>query len=123
MLVADFDCRFERVLRDIENKAREWNQRAIELTAWARINSTALRQRNVEALCKQWNKGRRKLEKMEENDIPKLIQKMGGFDTMNADSEFSLDRMVQMQDAAPEWDVRYEKKCQHQYGGIMGSVW
>ncbi len=72
------------------------------MTAWARINMTALHQRNAEALCKQWNKGSRKLEKMEENDIPKLIQKTGGFDTTNMDTKFNLDRMVQMQDAATE---------------------
>ncbi len=61
------------------------------MTAWACINMTALHQRNAEALQKQWNKGGRKLEKMEEKDIPKLIQKTGGFDTMNTDSEFNLD--------------------------------
>ncbi len=72
------------------------------MTAWARINMTALRQRNSKALRKQWIKGRWKLEKMEENDIPKLIWKTGGFDTMNVDSEFNLDRMVQMQDNAAE---------------------
>ncbi len=42
------------------------------------------------------------MEKMEGNDIQKLNQKLGGFDTMNADSEFNLDHMVQMQDAAAE---------------------
>ncbi len=40
------------------------------------------------------------MEKMEENDIPKLIRKTGGFDTMNMDSEFNLDHMVQMHDEA-----------------------
>ncbi len=72
------------------------------MTAWACINMTALRQRNAEALRKQWDKGGRKMEKMEGNDIPKLIWKTGGFDTTNMDSEFNLDHMVQMQDAAAE---------------------
>ncbi len=100
MLVTDFDCRFEQVLKDIEARARERNQRAVELMAWAHINTTVLHQRNAEGLCKQWDNGGRKMEKMEENDIPKLIQKTGSFDTMNTDSEFNLDCMVQMQDAA-----------------------
>ncbi len=45
------------------------------------------------------------MEKMEENNIPKLIQKMGGFDTMNVDSKFNLDQMVQMQNDAAERNV------------------
>ncbi len=58
---------------------------------------------------RQWNKGRQKLEKMEENDILKLIQKTGGFDTTNTDNEFNLDQMVQMQDNAAERDACYKK--------------
>ncbi len=57
---------------------------------------------------------------MEGNDIPKLIQKMGGFDTTNADSEFNLDRMVTMQDEAATRDQRHEKKRHHEYGGLLG---
>ncbi len=41
---------------------------------------------------------------MEPNDIPKLIRKTGKFDNMNEDSEYNLDRMVQMQDDAADWD-------------------
>ncbi len=63
------------------------------------------------------------MEKMGENDIPKLIQKMGGFDTTNMDSEFNLDRMVQMQDEAATRGVRHGKTCRHQYGGILGPLW
>ncbi len=63
------------------------------------------------------------MEKMEENDIPKLIRKTGGFDTTNMDSEINLDRMVQMQDAAAERDVCHEKTCCHHYGGILGPLW
>ncbi len=58
---------------------------------------TALHQRNAEALQKQWVKARRKIDKLEQNDIPKLIWKMGKFDNVNKDSQFNLDRMVQMQ--------------------------
>ncbi len=123
MLVTDFDCRFECVLRDIENKARERKQRAIEMTAWACINVTVPQQRNAEARHKQWDKGGRKMEKMEGNNIPKLIQKTGGFDTMNMDSKFNLDHMVQMQDAATEQGMRYGKTHRHQYEGIMGPLW
>ncbi len=43
-----------------------------------------------------------KLEKMEPNDIPKLIQKTGRFDNTNEDSQFNLDWMVQMQDDATD---------------------
>ncbi len=60
MLVADFDCRFERVLWDMETRACKWNQTAIELTAWARLNVTALHQRKAGARSKQWDKGGRK---------------------------------------------------------------
>ncbi len=116
MLVANFDCHFERVLQEMEDKAREQKQRAIKVTTWACINMTALCQRNAKALQKQWIKGGQKLEKMEENDILKLIRKMGGFDTTNVDSESNSDRMVQMQDNAAERDVHYKKKHRHQYG-------
>ncbi len=61
----------------------------------------------------------KKMENMEENDIPKLIQKMGGFDTNNVDSEFNLDRMVQMQDEATTRDVHHGKTHRHQYRGIL----
>ncbi len=63
------------------------------------------------------------MENMEENNIPKLIQKMGGFDTTNVDSEFNLDRMVQMQDEAAARDMLHGKTRRHQYGGILGSLW
>ncbi len=72
------------------------------MTAWACLNATALHQRNAEALHKQWEKGGRKMEKMEENDILKLIRRTGGFDTTNTDSEFNLYHMVQMPDEAAE---------------------
>ncbi len=107
----------------MEARAQEQNQRAIELMAWACLNVTALWQRNTEALRKQWENGGRKMENMEENDIPKLIRKMGGFDTTNADSKFNLDRMVQMQDEAAARDVHCGKIHRHQYGGILGSLW
>ncbi len=70
----------------MEAKAQERNQRAIELMAWAHLNVTALHQRNAETLRKQWEESGQKIQDMEENDIPKLIQKMGGFDTTNVDT-------------------------------------
>ncbi len=107
----------------MEAEAEEWNQRAIELMAWACLNTTALHQRNAATLCRQWESGGRKMENMEGNDIPKLIQKTGGFDTTNADSKYNLDHMVQMQDEAAVRDVRRNKTCHHQYGGILGPLW
>ncbi len=88
MIIADFDCCFERRLQEMEAKVRDRGARASELTAWAHINMTALRQWNAEALQMQWIKGRQKLDKKELNDIPKLIQKVGKFDNTNKDSEF-----------------------------------
>ncbi len=63
------------------------------------------------------------MEKMEENDIPKLIQKTGGFDTTNMDSEFNLDHMVQMQDEAAKRDAHHGKIRHHHYGRILGPLW
>ncbi len=91
-----------------------------EVTMWARLNATALRQRNATALRKQWEDGGHKMEHMQPNDIPKLIRKTGGFDTTNADSEFNLERMVMMQDEAAARDTHHEKTRQHQYRGILG---
>ncbi len=107
----------------MEAKAREQKQRAIELMAWACLNATALHQRNAEALYKQWENGGRKMENMEENDIPKLIRKTGSFDTTNMDSKLNLDCMVQMQDEAAARDVCHGKTRRHQYGGILGLLW
>ncbi len=59
---------------------------------------------------------------MEGNDIPKLIRRMGGFDTTNVDSKYNLDRMVKMQDEAAMRDLRNEKTHHHHYGGILG-IW
>ncbi len=80
-----------------------------ELVAWACINMTALRQRNAIELLKQWMKNGRRADKLEPNDIPKLIRKVGHFDTMNEDSQFNLDRMVQMPIDATERDERHNK--------------
>ncbi len=75
--------------------------RASELVAWAHLNMTALRQRNATELRKQWTRNGQKANKLELNDIPKLIQKARKFDITNEDSQINLDRMVQMQiDAA-----------------------
>ncbi len=89
----------------MEASMRERLQRATELTAWARINMTVLHQRNAEALRKQWVKTRWKIDKLEPNDLLKLIRKTGRFDNTNMDSEFNLDRMVQMQNDAAERDL------------------
>ncbi len=78
--------------------------RATELMAWAHLNETTLRQRNAKTLRRQWEEVNHHLEKMEENDIPKLIQKMGGFNSSNVDSEFNLGRMMKMQDEAAARD-------------------
>ncbi len=53
-LIAGWDCRFERVLGQMERDAQARGQRATELMAWARLNQTALCQRNAEGLRKQW---------------------------------------------------------------------
>ncbi len=102
MIIADFDCCSEPVLQQMEANAWERLQRATGLTAWVHINVTALHQRNAEALRKQWVKAGQKIEKLELNDLPKLIQKMGKFDNTNMHSKFNLDRMVQMQNDAAE---------------------
>ncbi len=39
---------------EMEAEAQEWNLRATELTAWARLNATALHLRNAIALRWQW---------------------------------------------------------------------
>ncbi len=88
----------------MENEAQERNLRATELTAWAHLNQTALRQRNARTLRRQWEEAGHRLEKMEGNDIPKLIRKTGGFDMTNVDSKHNLDRMVMMQDEAAARD-------------------
>ncbi len=75
----------------MEHEAQERNLRATELTAWAHLNESALRQRNARTLRKQWEDANHHLERMEGKDIPKLIQKMGGFNMTNADSEYNLD--------------------------------
>ncbi len=90
--------------------------------AWARLNQTALRQRNARNLRKQWEEANHRLENMEENDIPKLIQKMGGFDASNVDSDFNLGRMMEMQDEAATRDRHHAKKRHHKYGGLLG-IW
>ncbi len=59
------------------------------------------------------------MENMEGNDIPNLIQRTGGFDMTNMDSEYNLDHMAQMQDEATARDVCHGK-THHQYGGILG---
>ncbi len=107
----------------MEAKAQEQSARATGLTTWAHINMTVLRQRNAKTLQKQWIKGRRKLEKMELNDIPKLIQKTRKFDNTNEVSQYNLDRMVQMQDDAADRDQRHRKTHCHMYGGVLGPVW
>ncbi len=94
----------------MEHEAQERGQRAVELTAWAQLNQTALRQRNARNLHRQWEEANHRLENMEENDIPKLIWKMGGFDTSNVDSDFNLGRMTEMQDEAAAKDRRHAKK-------------
>ncbi len=122
MMVASIDCHLERVLTKMEEDVREWNLRATELTAWARINATTLHQRNAAILRSQWEETDHHLERMEGNDIPKLIQKTGGFEMMNMDSDYNLYRMVTMQDEAAVRDLHHGKKRHHQYGGILG-VW
>ncbi len=107
----------------MEANTQEQSQRATELTAWACINMTALRQRNAEALRKQWVKAGWKIGKLELNDLLKLIRKMGKFDNTNVDSEFNLDRMVQMQNEAAEWDLHHRRKHRHAYREIPGPVW
>ncbi len=59
--------------------------------ACACINMTMLQQRNAEALQKKWTKSGWKLDKMEPNDILKLIQKTGKFNNRNKDSKLNLD--------------------------------
>ncbi len=72
----------------MERSAWARGQTAVELMAWARLNQTALRQRNAKSLRRQWDDANRRLENMEENDIPKLIRKAGGFDATNTDSDY-----------------------------------
>ncbi len=74
----------------MERDAEARGQRAVELTAWAHLNQTALHQRNAQSLRKQWEEANHRLENMEENNILKLIQKTGGFDMSNADSDSNL---------------------------------
>ncbi len=57
----------------MEADAQERDMRATELTAWAHLNETALRQRNTKILHEQWEESNHHLELMEGNDIPKLI--------------------------------------------------
>ncbi len=78
--------------------------RATELTAWAHLNKTALRQRNAKILHEQWEESNHHLELMEGNDIPKLIQKTGRFNMTNVDSDYNLERMVMMKNEAAERD-------------------
>ncbi len=77
---------------------------------------TALHQRNANALHKQWEECGWKMQEMGENDIPKLIRKMGGFDMTNTNSKFNLGHMVQMQDEAAARDKHHGKTRHHQYG-------
>ncbi|MCP4602581.1 MAG: hypothetical protein GY847_19045 [Proteobacteria bacterium] len=84
--------------------AEEQGLRATEIAAWARLNETALRQRNAKILYDQWEEMNHRLKDMEGNDLPKMMWRMGGFDATNTDSEFNLDRMVKMQDEAAERD-------------------
>ncbi len=106
----------------MEAEAEEQNLRATKLTTWARLNATALHQRNAITLRRQWEEADHRLENMEGNDIPKLIRKTGGFDMTNVDSDYNLDRMVKMQDEAAMRDICHGKKHHHQYGGILG-IW
>ncbi len=103
-MIASFDCRFGRILDQMEHDAQQQNLRATELTAWARLNESALHQRNARTLHKQWEDTNHHLELMEGNDIPKLIWRTGGFDMTNVDSKYNLDRMVVMQDEAAARD-------------------
>ncbi len=123
MIIANFDCRFEDVLQEMEANAWDRSQRATELTAWVHINMTALRQRNAEALQRQWVKVGWKLEKLEQNGILKLIQKTWKFDNTNMDSQYNLDRMVQMQNDAADRNDRHGKTPHHMYGGVLGPIW
>ncbi len=84
---------------------------------------TALHQQNAEALQKQWIKGGRKLDRMEPNDILKLTRKTRKFNNMNEDSEFNLDRMIQMQNDAADQDECHGKTHRHMYGGVPRPVW
>ncbi len=54
-------------------------------------------------------KNGQRADNLELNDIPKLIQKAGKFDNTNEDSQFNLDRMVQMQIDAADWDKHHNK--------------
>ncbi len=46
-LVAGFDGQFELAMDQLATEAEERNLRAAEMIAWARLNQTALRQRNA----------------------------------------------------------------------------
>ncbi len=99
---------------------QEHELRATEMTVWARLNQTALCQKNAKILYDQWEETNHRLQDMEGNDIPKMMWRTGGFDLTNTDSEFNLDRMVIMQDEAAERDRRRGKTRHHTYGGLLG---
>ncbi len=85
MIIADFDYHLERQLQQMLADVRKQGARASEPVAWAHLNMTVLRQQNAAELRRQWTKNGRKANKLELNDIPKLIQKAKKFDNTNED--------------------------------------
>ncbi len=76
-----------------------------------------------QSIAKQWAKGGQKTDKLELDNILKLIQKAGKFNNTNEDSQFNLDRMVQMQDDTAAQDECHGKIHHYMYGGVLGPVW
>ncbi len=118
VLIMEFDFQFHQVLAEIEAAAVEQGSSTKELAAWARINATTLRHRNVEALHQQWEAKLRNACDVKLLDIGKLIKQTGDFDSSLKDSVHNLSHMVRMQDLTAEHDERHRKtKMRKIYGG------